>query len=87
MIKNTYPKTSGTANHEVKSLLTLRQSCPVLGGHFSIHHKNVSMKFKLAGLKLAERGNTPENGDERCDNDEETEDEEVCGKTRIASSA
>ena len=34
MIKSTYPRTSGTANHEVKALLTLRQSCPVFGGHF-----------------------------------------------------
>jgi len=45
------------------------------------------MKFKLSGLKLAECGNTPEKGDERCDNDEETEDQEAYGKTRIASSA
>jgi type IV conjugative transfer system coupling protein TraD len=52
-----------------------------------IYHKNVSMKFKLSGLKLEKCGNTPEKGDERCDNDEETEDEEVCGKMRIAFSS
>ena len=58
VVKNTYPRIYGTANHEVKALLTLLLSCPVFGGHFNLLKSNafrIKRDFVFSEPPIAKR--------------------------------